>query len=931
MALALNAAPQFSEAENTGSMLARLGLAAEWRRPWASVGFSDRRQGWKLHLSCSPLRLRELAQHLAEAHRDEPFAFKTVESVDTAMLLNEGALGATQVGKCATLYPKDDAQFVRLADRFARLGDLGGPVVPSDVRIGAAAYARYGGFNPIVRRDVLGQMRRFIDGPDGTLVDDHYDRKTTIARFVREFGGTPVARLARAEPPPAAGVIGGRYLVVGTLRESPKGDLLQAFDITEPMTPRALILKQGRAGLLADRSGHDMRERLLHQRKMHALVEPLGLAPHCHPCFTHDEDIFLPVEFQLNDNLEAAVQQWLKGRTIDALPPRRRSAMLRLLARISDLLAGLHRLGIVHRDVSPSNILLDAAGKPLLSDLELAWSATEDGPVYGKGTPGFMAPEQEAGARPDAAMDVHGFAALCLYVLTGLDPRRLPRPERSDEWRSLHSLCATVGDALWGLLRTSLDADPAKRPKLRILKAALDAAARTGPSPVPVPAAPPADGRDLLAKGVATLASPALLVPGTKLWLSAALDQVPGGGHVELRRSLNRGVAGPLYFCARYARHFPLDKDVRLVCRHAGAWLATDRSAPDFAMPGLHFGEAGVLVSLYAARAEGLVDFEDGEVAHLWALLDPEPEWLDITHGAAGMMLAVNALCSVGAFSEGERFDPDARIAALAERLCAAQESDGRWITPEGVPGMSGEVLTGFAHGVAGVAYVLGHFGRRQQNSRWIDAAARAGDWLLSSAVEGAGGSLQWRYGDHHPDPWIWWCHGAPGIARLFAELAQATGELRYRSAVPRCFGGVPRHFNVANLSLCHGIAGLGQLMLDLADKPGCKVLEAKADDIARIIRARHCRGQTDVYWIVEDATCVGADLMVGLTGVLHFLLRVETGDPTLTFPGLPPIASPSCSAATARRRNPRSPAPPRRRRAAASAAGHASILPRPS
>lgn len=851
-----------------------------------SVGASSRREGWKIHLSSSPLALDELAARIVAVRKRERFPFKMIESLSAAMLLNEGGYGATQVGKCATLYPDDDAQFARLVELLAEIPDLGGPAVPSDARLGAALFVRHGGINPIIERDPLGQMRRLILGEDGAPVDDDYDRDATERRLHRDFAGDSLLRRFLPRAPLPARLSGGRYVVIDTLRTAPKGDLFQAFDLGDPVKPRPVILKQGRKGLLADRSGHDMRDRLRHQQRMHGLAARLGIAPECQPCFDWGEDRFLPIEFQPNDNFELAIQRQLGGRGIDGLAPTERDRLQLVLARIARQLAELHRIGIVHRDVSPSNILIDGEGRPLLSDLEIAYAVGDGGPIYGKGTPGFMAPEQEAGAAPAPEMDVHAFAALCLHAFTGIDPRRLPLPARSDRWRSLKGICRSVAEPVWELLIAGLDPDPRRRPPLAECEHVLagaggrEKARRPGASKV-------RPTRALLEAGIATLSSPALLEPVSGLWLSPALDSAPGQVRFELRRSLNRGVAGPLYFCARAARHVALGAELRALCGRAAQWLIRDRDAPDHAMPGLHFGEAGVLLALHAARGAGLAAFDDAALAPLRAAVEADTDWLDITHGAAGIALALIELERSGAVASA---DAAARLDRLARQLSDAQLPEGHWVTPPGVPGMSGEVLTGFAHGVAGIAYALAVIGRHRACEEALGAAQRAADWLLGQAVADPRGGLQWAYGTRHPQPWIWWCHGAPGMAPLFAQLARATGRSRYRDAVPRCFARIPRRFSAANLSLCHGSAGLAQLMLDLAGEPGCAALAASAADMIANIAARHCRGARDVYWIVEEPDCVGADLMVGLAGLLHLLLRAETGDESLRFPALAPL-----------------------------------------
>jgi serine/threonine protein kinase len=99
-----------------------------------------------------------------------------------------------------------------------------------------------------------------------------------------------------------------------------------------------------------------------------------------------------------------------------------------LIRQVLDALEVVHSHGIVHRDLKPSNILLDAAGRAILTDFGLARQTddkeglTSEGVVLG--TPAYMAPEQASG-QPRAVgpwTDLYSLGVILYQMLTG----RLP-------------------------------------------------------------------------------------------------------------------------------------------------------------------------------------------------------------------------------------------------------------------------------------------------------------------------------------------------------------------------------------------------------------------------------------------------------------------------------------------------------------------------
>src|SRR6266542_3919543 len=99
-----------------------------------------------------------------------------------------------------------------------------------------------------------------------------------------------------------------------------------------------------------------------------------------------------------------------------------------LIAKLAHTVHYAHEHGILHRDIKPGNILLDAKGEPHLTDFGLArlveTESTMTRTMEVLGTPSYMSPEQAVGnnAAISNATDVYGLGAVFYQLLTGQPP-----------------------------------------------------------------------------------------------------------------------------------------------------------------------------------------------------------------------------------------------------------------------------------------------------------------------------------------------------------------------------------------------------------------------------------------------------------------------------------------------------------------------------
>ena len=132
--------------------------------------------------------------------------------------------------------------------------------------------------------------------------------------------------------------------------------------------------------------------------------------------------------------------------------------------------ASVHAVGVLHRDVKPSNVLLEGRA-PILIDFGLARVADDPRLTHTGwllGTPGYLAPEILHGEDATTASDVHSWAATVAFAGTGHPPfGRGPSMAIMDRVRRGEHDLAGLPEDLRAVVSAALHPDPARRPSLR--------------------------------------------------------------------------------------------------------------------------------------------------------------------------------------------------------------------------------------------------------------------------------------------------------------------------------------------------------------------------------------------------------------------------------------------------------------------------------
>jgi serine/threonine-protein kinase len=274
-------------------------------------------------------------------------------------------------------------------------------------------------------------------------------------------------------------ILDGRFRLVARLGAGGMGVVYRAVQLSVGREVALKVMNRRPAELAHEATNEATNERFLREARLASRLS--------HPAIVTTYDCGRTAAGELWIAMERLHGRSLRGLLEDAgaLPLAR---ALAIAEQVAAALASAHDAGVIHRDVKPSNVMIQGSDRAKLLDFGLARAGDDDSLTRSGvvcGTPAYLAPEVALGCPANERSDVYGLGLLLHEMITGVHPFAAATPEARVS-RTLNEpppRLTTVPDAVAEVVQRLLARTPADRCPSAAVAQQWISALRAGRSP----------------------------------------------------------------------------------------------------------------------------------------------------------------------------------------------------------------------------------------------------------------------------------------------------------------------------------------------------------------------------------------------------------------------------------------------------------------
>jgi serine/threonine protein kinase len=824
------------------------------------VGTILPKKGWILHLSIIESQFDDLISTVIPFLLETQVPFSVLKNERLAKLCLDGSFGFGQVGKIIAVYPVNDIEAVSLAAKLISLtAELKGPAISTDILLKGIVYTLYSDY------------------------DANGDYSSSIPAKTKDVEW-PYKEITPPIVPVQKKLWNYKYKPLSLIKDDLKGRVIMANYFKSLFTIKLCVIKEGIQNVWSDKWGRDIIDRLKWQHELYAELAGKVNIPNIFDFFYENENAYLVMEFIKGDSLDGKISSIYNGNSWQSLAVKDKLVLIEYLLNVITVMKQLHKLGYIHRDITPANFLIDKRDVLFLIDMELTYSLKhhKPNPPFRLGTPGYASPEQLEHQLPTVKEDIYALGALMLFMFTGISPVKF---EKKNRRKLLDSLCFfSENYPLSALITSCLLDNSEERPCLDKIRDAINtfkqelSSSRQQKSGKTIHSKLYKTDWNLLInealKGLVTFGH----LNRKNQWESLIKqdDIVHGYQPVEriVQAGFQTGVAGILYLLSRAQKMGYTIEPCRKAFEASSEFIrqAISNTEVDIS-PGVYDGLAGIGLVLHEGISAGLLA-KDSYCQFLDQCYMAECSGLDLANGIAGQGISLLQSRNMVSASCWQPL-----LEKVVQRILSEQQKDGSWNVFRS-KGKHGDKVFGLAHGIAGLLYFLIEYDNVLKNVDVSNATKKGLSWLIRNFHK-KGMDHVWNTTTKSKSIDKWGCNtGIPGIALIFIKAYESYNNPLYKKIAEDALYALPGQPIYNDFTYAYGLSGLGEVYLEADRVFKRSEWQARADWISNLFWYTFQRNTNGAgFWSVTTHPDPEPDLLTGSSGIIHFLMRYHNKD----------------------------------------------------
>lgn len=814
-------------------------------------------QGWKIHISANLSNSAEILKTTIPYLISKNLTFKHPQKQEHLSFINSGKGGITQVGKFITIYFTDENEFKLHINPICKLFKhfLAVPFIITDKRfcINLPVFYRYGAILSKEVQNDYGVFESTIMDSEGNPQTDHRESSFILPKGIED----PFKSFGSINTDFDNQYLADKYVTIKKLTDSYKTETYLGLNLTEG---NHCFIKIAKSDIEIENEIYSS-DLVSNESKMIALLK--------------DDSFPSLVDVFLENNKKVLVTTLCEGvnlfdfismNTVQGLTLTKKQVKTLFISLLMNV-DKLEKLGIIHNDLKPSNILIDKKFRTYVIDFETSYFNTKNNIQKSSiKTRGF-----NNNQHPNSNPDYYSLGMVLYFVLTGYNISDAPRENNILE-RPTHYLSGILipgidnfiaklcNDEYKSIASIIQDFEVIFNKNFRTFNIKKNTISKIAKS----------YGK-ISSNITHWLFNNSFKRNRTTIWNSSHVFNAGFG-----RMDINIGSAGILMYLSYF--HFSNGKNQNQYSKKI-------KKATDFlieskkGITGLFVGESGkvlsILLSLISIKKFN-INLIDDRIIFIENNLPKNDDFFNGKSGVGYLFLSLYVITNNTCYLK--------KAISVSEKIINNSVEIDEFIYWKDFH--TDKKYLGFAHGISGIGYFLILLYQFTADKNLLLKCEKIAATLLSNAFEYSGyrNLINWP---NEPNQMITnnhWCNGTSGIANFFLELYKVTGKTIHLDVLKKCTNTIIKSSATMNPTMCHGLAGNINFLINYYQLSNDIKVKLEIFRLSEVLKMAGLVSDNYLLFPSESPYVITPDLWVGFSGTAYVFQRLTDIDKNLDF-----------------------------------------------